>query len=72
MYLNYIDKFQLCTAFDGSLPGDQAYFLGSIVSILQYAVQYDFNGSINISDVCGIMENEELGTPLERLSELNA
>ena len=54
------------------MPGDQAYFLGSIVAILQGAVQYDWNGNINISDVCGIMENEDLGTPLERLSELNA
>ena len=68
----YVDHFQLCTPFDGSKPGDQAYFLGSIVQILQYAVQYDFNGNINIKDVCGIMENEQLGTPLERLSELNA
>ena len=72
MYSYYIDKFQLCTPFDGSMPGDQAYFLGSIVAILQGAVQYDWNGNINISDVCGIMENEELGTPLERISELNA
>ena len=66
-----LDKFQLCTPFDGGAPADQAYFLGSIVSILQYAVQYDYNGSINITDVCEIMENEELGTPLERLGELN-
>ena len=54
------------------MPADQAYFLGSIVAILQGAVQYDWNGNINISDVCGIMENEQLGTPFERLSELNA
>ena len=45
--------------------------MASIVAILQGAVQYDWNGNINIKDVCEIMENEELGTPLERLSELN-
>ena len=67
----FIDQFNLCTPFDGTAPADQANFLGNIVAILQYAVQYDFNGSINITDVCTIMENEELGTPLERLSELN-
>ena len=65
------DQFKLCTPFDGSAPADQANFLGNIVAILQYAVQYDWNGSINISDVCEIMENESLGSPLDRLSELN-
>ena len=65
------DQFKLCTPFDGSAPADQANFLGNIVAILQYAVQYDWNGSINIRDVCEIMENESLGTPLDRLSELN-
>ena len=68
----FIEMFELCTPFDGTQPGDQAYFMGSIVAILQGAVQYDWNGSYNISDVCEIMTNEELGTPLERLSELNS
>ena len=39
--------------------------------ILQLATQYDYNGDINIQDVCGIMENENIGTPLERLISLN-
>ena len=71
-YPTFLEMFQLCSPFDGTKPGDQAFFLGSIVAILQGAVQYDWNGSYNISDVCLIMEDEELGSPLERLSELNA
>ena len=66
------DQFKLCTPFDGSKLEDQANFLKSIVAILEYAVQYDWNGDINISDVCEIMKNESLGTPYDRLSELNA
>ena len=71
-FIKYIDSFQLCSPFDGTMPGDQAFFLGSIVAILQGAVQYDWNGSYNISDVCEIMKNEEQGTPIERLIELNS
>ena len=61
----------MCSPFDGTLPEDTAQFLALTVEILQYAVQYDFNGAINIKDVCEIMKNEDLGTPLERLGELN-
>ena len=57
--------------FDGTLSEDTANFVSSIVSILQGAVQYDWNGGINIKAVCEIMEDEKLGTPLERLMELN-
>merc|ERR1711860_140146 len=32
-------QFDLCTPFDGTQPGDLASFLGSIVAILQGAVQ---------------------------------
>jgi len=66
------ESFELCSPFDGTKPGDQAFFLGSIVAILQGAVQYDWNGSYNISDVCEIMKDQEIGTPLERLSALNS
>ena len=69
---NHLESFELCSPFDGTKPGDQAFFLGSIVAILQGAVQYDWNGSYNISDVCEIMTNEEIGAPLERLSALNS
>ena len=69
---NHLESFELCSPFDGTKPGDQAFFLGSIVAILQGAVQYDWNGSYNISDVCAIMTNEEIGAPLERLSALNS
>ena len=43
----------------------------NIIGIIEVAVQYDWNGAIDIEDVCSMMENESLGTPLERLMELN-
>ena len=43
----------------------------NIIGMIEVAVQYDWNGAINIDDVCSFMENESLGTPLERLIELN-
>lgn len=53
------------------MPEDVANFMQSLVGTLQGAVQYDFNGPINVDKVCSIMENEELGTPLQRFQELN-
>ena len=53
------------------MPEDSAVFMMNIIGIIEVAVQYDWNGAINIQDVCSIMEDENLGTPLERLSALN-
>ena len=71
--LTCIEKFKLCVPFDGSLPEDTAQFMSSIVGMFELAVQYDFNGRdiIDIKTFCEIMQNEEFGTPLDRLSELN-
>ena len=67
----FTESFQLCSTFDGTLPEDVANFMQSLVGTLQGAVQYDFNGPINVDKVCSIMENEDLGTPLQRFQELN-
>ena len=67
----FIDIFHLCTPFDGSSPEDKAVFMANIIGITEVAVQYDWNGAINIEDICSIMDNESLGSPLERLIELN-
>ena len=65
------ELFSLCSPFDGTSEDDIANFLQSLVGILQGAVQYDFNGPINCESVCNIMEDEAVGTPLQRLIELN-
>ena len=69
--LIFLDMFHLCTPFDGSFSEDKAVFMANVVGIIEVAVQYDWNGAINIEDICSIMDNEGLGTPLERLTELN-
>ena len=66
-----LDEFHLCSPFDGTLSKDQAVFMMNIIGIIEVAVQYDWNGAINIEDICSFMENESLGTPLERLIKLN-
>ena len=63
--------FSLCKPFDANSEDDVANFFASLVGILQGAVQYDFNGAINCKDVCNIMEDDSLGSPLQKMIELN-
>ena len=66
------DKFNLCLPFGGDLPEDTASFMTSIVGIFKGAVQFNSLNPMNIKNVCETMENEEVGTPIDQLSELNA
>ena len=66
-----LEMFSLCKPFDGNSEDDVANFFASLVGILQGAVQYDFNGPINCEAVCQIMEDDSLGTSLERMIALN-
>ena len=66
------DKFNLCLPFGGDLPEDTANFMTSIVGIFKGAAQFNSLNPMNIKNVCETMENEEVGTPLDRLSKLNA
>ena len=59
-----------CLIYDHIIE-DKAVFMANIIGITEVAVQYDWNGAINIEDICSIMDNESLGLPLERLIELN-
>jgi len=70
-YESFQEMFSLCKPFDGNSEDDVANFFASLVGILQGAVQYDFNGAINCEDVCQIMEDDSLGTSLERMIALN-
>ena len=71
------ESFNLCQAFDGSPEEDISNFFYNIVGRLGLAVVYDGQqlkyGSLGIFDieyVCGIMEDESLGSPSQRMIKL--
>ena len=60
------ESFNLCQALDSSPEEDIAFLFYSIVEMLGQVVQYDHQG-IGIERVCGIMEDESLGSPSQRM-----
>ena len=61
-----------CTSLDGSNAADTASFIELLVDNLAGIVQYNGLLSMDIEDVCDIMRDEALGTPLDRFAVLNA
>jgi pimeloyl-ACP methyl ester carboxylesterase len=64
--------FLTCKNLDGTNKADVASFIELLVDNLAGIVQYNGLLSMDIGDVCDIMRDEELGTPLERFAVLNA
>ena len=58
--------FNLCTSFNGTLKDDAANFMQLVIgrNLRETISQYHW---VNTTDFCGIMVNQSIGTPLERL-----
>ena len=56
--------FKLCTPFNGELKEDVATFMYGVIGRLLTFDQDDWK---NTTAMCGVMENGDIGTPIERL-----
>jgi len=64
--------FLTCKPLDGENQADVTSFIELLVDNLAGIVQYNGLLSMDINDVCDIMRDEGLGTPLQRFAELNS
>merc|ERR1711970_646493 len=63
--------FHTCTPLDGAKDMDVKSFMELLIDNLAGVVQYNGLQNQDIFSICDIMVSEELGSPLERLAELN-
>lgn len=73
--------FRLCDDFDATIKNDVANLFSSLAGNFEGVVQYnkdnrEFEGAkdanITIDTICGIMENDTGGTPLQRYAQVNS
>ncbi|XP_023237167.1 putative serine protease F56F10.1 [Centruroides sculpturatus] len=73
--------FRLCDDLDATNKKDVANLLSSLAGNFEGVVQYNkdnraFEGakdaSITIDTICGVMENDSVGSPLKRYAEINS
>ena len=63
--------FSTCTPLDGNIENDVKSFMELLIDNLAGIVQYNGLQSQDIFSVCGILTDESLGSPLERLGAVN-
>merc|ERR1719242_2978591 len=63
--------FSTCTPLDGNVENDVKSFMELLIDNLAGIVQYSGLQSQDIFSVCGILTDESLGSPLERLGAVN-
>ena len=63
--------FSTCTPLDGNVENDVKSFMELLIDNLAGIVQYNGLQSQDIFSVCGILTDESLGSPLERLGAVN-
>uniref|UniRef100_A0A0A9XTD3 Putative serine protease K12H4.7 n=1 Tax=Lygus hesperus TaxID=30085 RepID=A0A0A9XTD3_LYGHE len=70
--------FKLCETLDIRNPKDVSNFVSSIAGNIQGIVQYNKDNRITagalpptVDDICNIMDNTTIGTPLERYAAVN-
>jgi len=66
------EQFKTCVPLDGSNENDVKSFIELLIDNLAGIVQYNGFYDMDINDVCNIMRDESIGSPLERFAELNS